>query len=376
MEWNTKRMRLATRIADCLALVALISSLVYVTTPAHAAATTIQQQKLASDTTMLAANFYLPTSALQPLFQDKINQQVPIAVNNAIAGIVSKLPASTQIWAGQMAQTLIQPSATLVSLTPQQDGLATKLRISLYPGDPQPINANMLVTFGVKDASTIQVSAQATKNGPALVNGPLATFHLPVGQLNSIQTTPNCGVAALALGLQLPISLGSSGTSTQQASSVKVQQLSQDVPANATTPAYVEIPASSLAKLGPSIGTIPLNSSMSAQNIRVAIQGTQLVVTSDILLGSLQIGTATTLVTPTAINGNLAVNVTKTTLNVLIMSFQYNTYNQQIQQLINGKLSKALTGKFTVNRAAIGANSSVPCAAGDSLILSGTSSLF
>src|SRR6266700_2879709 len=135
MGWNTKRLRLATRIAGCLALVALISSLVYITTPVHAAATTVQQQKLASDTTMLAANFYLPTSALQPIFQDKINQQVPIAINNAITNIVSKLPASTQSWAGQMAQTLIQPSATLVSLTPQQGGLATKLRISLYPGD-------------------------------------------------------------------------------------------------------------------------------------------------------------------------------------------------------------------------------------------------
>ena len=375
MGWNTKHMRLATRIAGYVALVALISSLVYVTTPVHAAANTIQQQKQAPDTTILAANFYLPTSALQPLFQDKINQQVPIAVNSAIASIVSKLPASTQNWAGQMAQTLIQPSATLVSLTPQQDGLATKLRISLYPGDPQPINASMLVTFGVKDASTIQVSAQAMKNGPALVNGPLATFHLPVGQLNSIHTTPNCGNAALALNLQLPISLGQSGTSTQQTNSIKMQTLSQETPANATIPAYVEIPASSLAKLGPSIGTIPLNSSMSAQNIRVAVQGTQLVVTSDILLGSLQIGTATTLVTPTATKGSLAVSVTQTTLNVLIMSFQYNTYNQQIQQLVNSKLRGALTGKFTVNRAVIGPNSSIPCAASDSLILSGTSSL-
>ena len=376
MEWNTKRMRLAARIAGCLALVALIGSLVYVTTPAHAAATRVQQQKLASDATILAANFYLPTSVLQPLFQDKINQQVPIAVNNAIASIVSKLPASTQSWAGQMAQTLIQPSAALVSLTPQQDGLATKLRISLYPGDPQPINASMLVTFGVKDASTIQVSAQAMKNGPALVNGPLATIHMPIGQLTSIQTTPGCGNAALSLGLQLPISLGSSGTATQQASNVKMQPLSQEMPTNAATSAYVEIPASSLAKLGPSLGTIAINSSMSAQNIQVAVQGTHLVVTSDILLGSLQIGTATTLVTPTAANGSLAVNVTQTTLNVLIMSFQYNTYNQQIQQLINGKLSGALTGKFTVNTAAIGANGSVPCAAGDSLIMSGTSSSF
>ena len=78
---------------------------------------------------------------------------------------------------------------------------------------------------------------------------------------------------------------------------------------------------------------------MSAHNIQVATEDDHLVVTSDIYLGALKLGQATTLITPTASNGNLAVNVTQTTLSVLIVSFQYNTYNQQIEQLINDKLS-------------------------------------
>ncbi len=376
MIWHKRNLRFIAPITASLLLVGLIVSLFSIAAPVHAASNNTQQQSQTTATTNIAANFYLPTSVLQPMFQSRIDQQVPVAVNGAIDSIVSKLPASSQSWAGQMAQTLIQPSATLTSLTPQKNGLAAALRISLYPGDPQPINTSMLITFSVKDASTIQVSAQSTPNGPTLVNGPLATFHMPIGQLNSIQTTPGCGDSALNLGLQFPLSLGQSTSTTQQSSlTANNRQLSQEIPAN-TSPAYVEIPANSLATLGSSFGTIPLNSSMSAQNIQVAVQGSQLVVTSDIMLGSLRVGTATTLVTPTASSGNLSVNVTQTTLNVLLLSFQYNTYNQQIQQLINGKLSGALSGKFTVNTAAIGTNSNIPCAASDSLILSGTTNLF
>jgi hypothetical protein len=366
--------RLPWLIAGSLFLIGLIVSLLGTAVPVRAAGHTAVQSQGTSD---IPAKFYLPTSVISPLFQSRIDQQVPTAVNAAINSIVAKLPASSQSWAQQMAQALIQPSANLTSITPQQNGLALTLRISLYPGDPQPITSNMLVTFGVKDASTIQVSGQATKNGLTLVNGPLATFHMPVGQLSSVQTTPGCGDAALAVGLSFPISLsaGQGSTPTAQAYTTTTHTfLSQEVPAGTST-GYVEIPASSVAMLGNSMGTIPVSSNINATNIRVAVQGSQMVVTSDIDLGSFQIGTATTLMTPTASNGNLAVTVNQTTLNVLIMQFQYNSYNQQIQQMINTKLSGALNGKFTVNSAAIGTNSHVPCAASDSLILSGSSSL-
>ncbi|HEY6409462.1 MAG TPA: hypothetical protein VIY29_18540, partial [Ktedonobacteraceae bacterium] len=59
-----------------------------------------------------------------------------------------------------------------------------------------------------------------------------------------------------------------------------------------------------------------------------------------------------------------------------IFKFQYDTYNQQIEQTLNAKLNGALAGKFTVTRAAIGPNAQLPCAAGDSLVLTGSASLF
>ena len=271
---------------------------------------------------------------------------------------------------------MIQPSAILTSITPQHDGLALALRISLYPGDPKPIQASLLITFSVKDASTVQVSGKAAQNGISLVNGPLATFHMPVGQLNSVQTTPGCGDAALAVGMRFPLSLssGQDVTPTTQANLRTHTLVSQQAQASAST-TYVEIPASSIGLLGSSMGDIPVSNNITATNIQVAVQGSQMVVTSNIKLGSFPLGTATTLMTPTASNGSLAVNVDQTTLNVFILKFQYNTYNQQIQQVINSKLSGALNGKFAVSSAAIGTNSHVPCAANDSLILSGTSSL-
>src|SRR5260370_37105474 len=107
-----------------------------------------------------------------------------------------------------MGNTLIQPSATLAGLTTQPGGLVTSLQVSLYPGDPQPIDINMLVSLSVLNSSTVQVSARPLNGGPALVNGPLATFQVPICHINSISTTPGRGDSALALQLQLPVGLG------------------------------------------------------------------------------------------------------------------------------------------------------------------------
>jgi len=113
---------------------------------------------------------------------------------------------------------------------------------------------------------------------------------------------------------------------------------------------------------------------MTAKNIRIGVQGSNLVITSDIydsFFGN--IGTAVTTVAPTASNGSLAVHVLNTNLQLFgLFSFPYNSYNAQIEQTLNSKLNGALTGKFTVASAAIGPNAAVPCAAGDSLVLTGT----
>ena len=160
---------------------------------------------------------------------------------------------------------------------------------------------------------------------------------------------------------------------------LKSEQLAQEgvvKKASADTNSYVEIPASSLAQLGSSIGTMPFGN-MTAQNIQLAVQGQNLVITSDVYLNnSFQIGTAVTTMVPTASGGNLAVNVLSTNFNLFgFFTINENSYNQQIEQTINAKLNGALAGKFNVTAAGIGPTSALPCAASDSLLLTGTASL-
>ncbi len=350
-----------------------------VVTPARAAAIHVHVHKATSGTTSINATIYLSTATLQPIFQSNIDQAVPGAVNSTLSQILNTLPASDRGWASQMASALLQPSAQLTGLAAQQNGLATSLKLSLYPGDPQPINAAMTVTFSVLDSSTIQVSVQPASGNPVLVSGPITTFTLPIGQLNTIATTPTCGNAALAANLQFPLSLGQGQAAGQvQFAHTMQHQLTQSSPrvTAGTSDSYIEIPATSLASLGSSIGTLPISSNMSAQNIQISVQGSNMIINSDVMFGSLQLGTATTTVTPTAVNGSLAINVVSTTLTVFqIFTFPYNTYNQQIEQTLNTQLNGALTGKFTVTNAAIGPDSNLPCAASDSLVLTGTTSL-
>src|SRR5436305_5763647 len=177
----------------------------------------VRQQKQA--TTNLSANIYLPTQALRPIFQNQINQQVASLSGGMITDMLKSLPSADQGWARDMAGALIQPSATLSQLTPQNGGLATSVKLSLYPGDPTPTNASMLVTFSVRDASTIQVSAQPVPGSPQLASGPLTTFSVPLGELQSINTTPDCGIAGLNANIQLPVAFTASRTSNQNQNS-------------------------------------------------------------------------------------------------------------------------------------------------------------
>jgi hypothetical protein len=116
---------------------------------------------------------------------------------------------------------------------------------------------------------------------------------------------------------------------------------------------------------------------MTAKNVNIGVQSSNLVINADVYDSFLgKIGTATTTAAPTAAGGSLAVHVLSTTITFLnIFTFPYDSYNAQIQQTLNSKLNRALAGKFTVTRAAIGPNAHVPCAAGDSLVLTGVASL-
>ena len=367
-----------------------------VVTPAGAASSTARQITQGSgNATSVGATIYLTRRTLAPLFQSGIEQQVPGAVSSAINNIVSGLPRQDQGWALQMANTLIQPSATLTGLTTQPGGLVTSLQVSLYPGDPQPINISMLVSLSVLNSSTVQVSARPLNGGPALVSGPLATFQVPIGQLNSINTTPGCGDSALALRLQFPVALGNAQTQLQgrvqqntalsayTSTSTDNRGQSQSNPGmlrstpSTNTNAYIELPASSLASMGNSVGDLPITSNMMAKNANIGVQGSNLLISADVYDSFLgKIGTATTTVAPTAAGGSLAVHVLSTTITFLnIFTFPYDSYNAQIQQTLNSKLNRALAGKFTVTQAAIGPNTHVPCAAGDSLVLTGVASL-
>ena len=325
-----------------------------------------------ANSSSLNAIVYLTTSSLASTFQNRINQQVPNAVNAAIANTVSTLPAQDQGWATEMATTLIQPSAALVNLYPQQGGLAMRLRLSLYPGDPQAITSSLLIRFSVLNSSTVQVSATPINGGPSIVNGPLTTFHMPLGSLNSIYSTPGCGSSALALNLQFPVALGQTSSQVQRITSNISTMVSKNLLAGDIN-SFIEVPATSLSSLGNSIGTMPVGNSFTAKNVRIVVQDSNIHILSDIYWSGFNVGTADTAVAPGAAGGNLVLKVLSTNLSIFnLFTFPLNSYNQQIQQTLNSKLGNAFAGKFFVAQAGIGPNGLLPCAAGNSLVLSGS----
>jgi len=370
-------------------LLAVLVLGVSIITPAAASNKTIQHPAHIAQgaaTTSINANFYVMTKSLLPLFQSNINSQVPTSVNSAITDMISTLPKQDQSWAYLMATTIIQPSATLVSLVPQKGGLAMTLRLSLYPGDPKPITSSMLISFKVLDSTTAQVSASPLNGSPALMTGPVSTFKIPFGSLNSIAATPGCGASALAFQLQFPVAQGqvqqasasTSGnllTSMYSHGALNPSTQSKGVD-SASANSFVEIPASSLAAMGNTVGSIPVGNGLTAQNIRVGVQGSDIVLTSDIIWNGLNVGTAVTTMTPSASSGKLVVHVVNTTLNLFgFISFPVNSYNAQTEQTLNSKLGSAFTGIFYVDSAAIGPNSQLTCAAQNSLVMLGMATL-
>jgi hypothetical protein len=349
---------------------------VTIMTPALATNSTAQhttqtQTARQANSTSLNAIVYLTTGSLASTFQNRIDQQVPNAVNAAIFNMVSTLPAKDRGWATEMATTLIQPSAVLVNLYPQQGGLAMTLRLSLYPGDPKAITSSMLIRFSVLNSSTVQVGATPMNGGPSLFSGPLATFRMPLGSLNSIHATPGCGNAALALNLQFPVALGQSSSQVQHFTSNISTTVSKMLFAGNIN-SFIEVPAASLSSLSKSIGSMPAGNSFTAKNVRMVVQGSNIHILSDIYWSGINIGTADTSVAPYAAGGNLVLHVLSTNLSIFdLFKFPLNSYNQQIQQTLNSKLGNAFAGKFYVAQAGIGPNGLLPCAASDSLVLAG-----
>lgn len=360
-------------------LLTLLGLCLLLATPVQAATRT--NARHAASTSSINANVYLTGQMLRPLFQSNLNQQVPQVVGNAISAMVGQLPKQDQSWASQIANALLQPSAALVSLVPVKGGLLTTISVSLYPGDPKATTTSFLIGFSVANPSTIQVTALPPPGGgQSLVSGPLTTFQVPIGSLNSVAATPACGDANLNINLTFPLALGQSGQAASQGS-VTAMPLSYTRPLVLTSTSaptsYLEIPTSSLARLGGSIGSMSLGNNLTADNVRVGTAGHNLTVTSDIHWFGLIIGTAVSTMVPAASNGNLVVHVSNTDLQILagLISFPVNTYNRQVEQMLNTKLNGALQGKFTVTQAAIGSNAHLPCAASTSLVLGGTIAL-
>jgi len=140
---------------------------------------------------------------------------------------------------------------------------------------------------------------------------------------------------------------------------------------------YIEIPATSLAAIGSALGSWQINDSLTAENIQFGTQGSNMVISADIYLGpSLRLARATTTLAPSASGGNLVAHVLGTQVTIFeIFTFPYDVYNQQIEQILNSILSGIFAGKFSVTDAAVGPNGHVPCAAGDSLLLTGTANI-
>jgi hypothetical protein len=376
-------------------------------TPVSAANQTQQQRR--TTTSNLPASVYLAMDSLQPLFQDQISQQVSSLSGSMLNNMLGSLPAADLVWARALAGALIRPSATLKQLTPQSNGLDAKLSLSLFPGDPRPIDAGMLVTFSVRDASTIQVSAQSDPGSPQLVNGPLTTLAIPFGQLESISTTAGCGNFGLKIDIQVPVTLAPTSNQSQNnqvvQSTLSGNRTMADLQqrhvayatvkrASSTLNAYAEITNSSINALGSAMGALSIGSvkippfgptvALTAENIQINTQGTGLEIMASIYtqqLGHIKVANAVAFAQPSAANGQLMMTITSLKVNPVIGPIQLpalptsvtDSYQTQLRNMLNSDLGNALAGQFTVNSVSVGGGPS--CAASDSLILQGTTNL-
>ncbi|GER88006.1 hypothetical protein KDW_21680 [Dictyobacter vulcani] len=355
------------------------------------AAPTKDQQSLAGK--MLDTKVYLTQDVLRQRFQESINQQVPKITADTVNTIVHNSPGGDQDWINKIANTLISPAVTLTDLKPQANGFNAGMTLTLYPGDPQPTTSHMLVTFSILNDTTIQVNGAALPGSTPLMTGPLTTLQVPIGKLTSVQSITNCGSANLEMGLQIPMdaankSQGSvSGNDpiamasfTQPVTSARMHLQSSASIAAQAVPLYVEVPFASLATIAAGITELPINNNMTAKNIKLSAQNGKLIVTADIIslvFGTpmLKLGTATTTISPQATGGKLRLHVDQTRLNILIFTFNADNYNQQIEQALNSQIGNAINNGLTIDSARMGPDTKIPCAAADSLLLTGSATI-
>src|SRR5258708_23417492 len=77
----------------------------------------------------LNAIIYLTTGMLEPVFQNRIERQVPVDFNSALTTMMSNLPSHDPGWAYDIASTHIQPSRPPPYLPPQRARLANKIHV-------------------------------------------------------------------------------------------------------------------------------------------------------------------------------------------------------------------------------------------------------
>ncbi len=146
----------------------------------------------------------------------------------------------------------------------------------------------------------------------------------------------------------------------------------QSIGGGAVVPVAMAIVSDFYGSVSSSIGSMPIGGSFTAKNIRITVQGSDIHILSDIYWSGVYIGTADSAISPSAAGGNLVLHVLSTTISIFgLFNFPMNSYNRQIEQTLNSKLGTAFAGKFYVDQAEIGPNSLLPCAASDSLVLTG-----
>jgi hypothetical protein len=299
-------------------------------------------------------NVYLTTAVLQQQFQNTINQTLPTQFNQALNAQIDQIPANSRPLASQIASDLLQPSATLTQLTPQQNGAIATISLSLFPGDTAPSDLSMLVTFNVQDAATVGVKAQGLNGQPSPVSGNLPSFPVVLGQLQDVATTPSCGNAALKLQI--------------------VPNQGPQTPAPAPGqgyPVFIEVPASTISANASNTPPLQLSPGLTARNIQVSTQTNNLIATSDIFLGNLKIGSTTTTVQLSAANGVMVASSAQTQVNVAGLSLPINTFNQLIEQQVTNQFNSMLGGVDVINEA-FGPTNDFPCVANGNLLIAGT----
>ena len=234
------------RLGWILALAVLVLGVAFMS-PALAANHAMQhtsQTPGQANSSSLNAIVYLTTGSLASTFQNRIDQQIPGAVNAAISNTVSSLPAKDQGWATEMATTLIQPSAALESLYPQSGGLAMKLRLSLYPGDPQAITSSMLNQ--IQRAQFVYGTGKRISHERKSIACQRSSNHLPhATRLVKFHIlNPWLRQFALALNLQFPVALGQASSQVQPLTS-NVSTTAYKQPVTGSGNAFIEVPATS-----------------------------------------------------------------------------------------------------------------------------------